>query len=110
MAHRPRGQIGGQCVHVINRGNARATVFRKPEGFHEFLDLMASAVPLGPMRLPTCCLTPNHFHLMVGTPSPGQAGRWTQRLMTSRVRRYHRHDGGSDHVSKWLLWKICDGT
>jgi putative transposase len=41
---------------------------------------------------------PNHFHLVLWPRHDGDLGRWMQWLMTSHVRRYHRHYGGSGHV------------
>jgi putative transposase len=41
---------------------------------------------------------PNHFHLVLWPYGDGDLGRWMQWLMTSHVRRYHRHYGGSGHV------------
>ncbi len=41
---------------------------------------------------------PNHFHLVLWPHGDGDLGRWMQWLLTSHVRRYHRHRGGSGHV------------
>ena len=53
-----------------------------------------------PMRLLAFCLLPNHFHLLAWPAKDRGFSKWTQRLMTSHVRRYHRHYGSSDHVGK----------
>ena len=50
------------------------------------------------MRLLGYCLMPNHFHLILWPHNDGDLGRWMQWLLTSHVRRYHRHYGGSGHV------------
>jgi putative transposase len=41
---------------------------------------------------------PNHFHLVLWPRGDGDLSRWMQWLLTSHVRRYHRHYGGSGHV------------
>ena len=41
---------------------------------------------------------PNHFHLVLRPHGAGDLSRWMQWLMTSHVRRYHRHHGTSGHV------------
>ena len=41
---------------------------------------------------------PNHFHLILWPHGDGDLSRWMQWLMTSHVRRYHRHYGTSGHV------------
>jgi hypothetical protein len=40
---------------VLNRGNARATVFHKPDDFDAFLDLMAESSVRTPMRWSNLC-------------------------------------------------------
>ena len=50
------------------------------------------------MRLLACCLMPNHFHLVLWPQAVGEVSRWMQWLMTSHVRRYHRHYCSSGHI------------
>ena len=50
------------------------------------------------MRLLAWCLMPNHFHLVLWPHGDGDLSRWMQWLLTSHVRRYHRHYHGSGHV------------
>jgi putative transposase len=51
-----------------------------------------------PMRLTGFCLMSSHFHLLLWPHKDGDLSRWMQWLMTSHVRRYHRHYKGSGHV------------
>lgn len=51
-----------------------------------------------PMRLTGYCLMTNHFHLLLWPYQDGDLSRWMQWLMTSHVRRYHRHYHSSGHV------------
>jgi putative transposase len=90
--------VGGICYHVLNRGNARGEVFHKTEDYVAFLDLMEEASGRLPMRSLAWCLMPNHFHLVLWPHGDGDLSRWTQWLMTSHVRRYHRHYHSSGHV------------
>ena len=41
---------------------------------------------------------PNHFHLALWPRKDGELGTWLQWLLTTHVRRYHRHDRSSGHV------------
>jgi putative transposase len=50
------------------------------------------------MRLIAHCLMPNHFHLVVWPHHDGDLSSWMQWLLTSHVRRYHRHYDSSGHV------------
>jgi putative transposase len=57
--------VGGVCYHVLNRGNGRQEVFRKPADYRAFLKLLKQASDRLPMRLLAYCLLPNHFHLVL---------------------------------------------
>jgi putative transposase len=98
MPRTARASVGNLCYHVINRGNARATVFHKDEDYAAFVKLMADAQDRLPMRLVAYCLLPNHFHLVLWPLADGDLSRWMQWLLTAHVRRYHRHYGSSGHV------------
>jgi hypothetical protein len=50
MPRTARSCSGGYTYHVLNRGNARATVFHNPDDFDAFLDLMAESSVRTPMR------------------------------------------------------------
>ena len=63
MPRTARASVGDMCYHVLNRGNARAAVFRKDGDYDAFLDLIADACDRIPMRVLGYCLMPNHFHL-----------------------------------------------
>jgi putative transposase len=98
MPRTARASIGGICYHVINRGNGRTRVFRKPEDYEAFVALIAEACERVRLRLLAYCLMPNHFHLVLWPREDGDLSRWMQWLLTAHVRRYHRHYGTSGHV------------
>jgi len=98
MPRTSRASVGGVCYHVLNRGNARNEVFHKEEDYVAFLKLLREAIERIPMRLLSYCLMPNHFHLALQTHEDGDLSRWMQWLLTSHVRRYHRHYKTSGHV------------
>ncbi|MGA2035319.1 MAG: transposase, partial [Thermoguttaceae bacterium] len=91
MARTARASVGGVCYHVLNRGNARQDVFHKKEDYIAFLDLIEESSGRLPLRLLAWCLIPNHFHLVLWPFGEGDLSRWMQWLLTSHVRRYHRH-------------------
>jgi len=98
MPRSARASAGGYCYHVVNRGNARAEVFHKPEDYAAFLRVVAEAGLRVPMRVVAYCLMPNHFHLVLWPRGDGDLSRWMQWLLTAHVRRHHRHYGGGGHV------------
>jgi putative transposase len=91
--------LGDEVVyHVINRGNGRQEVFRKEKDYEAFLKLMKEAKERYPVKLYGYCLMPNHFHMAVRPRKGEDLSKWMQWLMTSHVRRYHRHYESSGHV------------
>ena len=98
MSRPTRASAGNVCYHVLNRGNARGTVFHKDGDYLAFLKLLKEASDRISMRLLSFCLMPNHFHLVLWPRNDGDLSRWMQWLTTSHVRRYHRHYDSSGHV------------
>jgi putative transposase len=98
MPRTARASRGNWCYHVLNRGNGRAEVFHREEDYAAFVRLFEPACERLRMRIVGWCLMPNHFHLVLWPHGDGDLGRWMQWLLTSHVRRYHRHYHGSGHV------------
>ena len=93
-----RGLADGQIYHVLNRGNGRQNVFHKEGDFQAFLRLLGETKERYGIKVFAYCLMSNHFHLLLQTEEGQELGRSMQWLMTSHVRRYHRHYGTSGHV------------
>ncbi|WP_406698306.1 transposase [Singulisphaera sp. Ch08] len=98
MPRTARASAAGYCYHVLNRGNARATVFHKEGDYDAFLEMMAEATLRVPMRIIAYCLMPNHFHLALWPRDDGDLSRWMHWLLTTHVRRYLRHYHSTGHV------------
>ena len=98
MPRTARSSRGGYCYHVLNRGNARKTVFHKDGDFAAFVKLLKEAGERTPIRLLSYCLMPNHFHLVVWPPHDGDLSDYMMWLMTAHVRRYHQHYHSSGHI------------
>jgi putative transposase len=94
----PRGQQGGYAYHVINRGNGRGTVFHKTQDYEAFLSLLVEAKKRHRVKMFGFCLMPNHFHLVLEPAHPTALSQFMQWLLTSHVRRYHKHYGSSGHI------------
>jgi putative transposase len=93
-----RALADGHCYHILNRGNGRQQVFHKDQDYSAFINLLNEARQRYPISLFSYCLMPNHFHLLVRAEKGEELSRCMQWLMTSHVRRYHRHYGGSGHI------------
>jgi putative transposase len=98
MPRGARDARGGYCYHVLNRGNARRTVFHKEADFAAFVKLLREAGERLDVRLLAYCLLPNHFHLLLWPRADGDLSAYMMWLTTAHVRRYHRHYHSSGHV------------
>ena len=82
----------------MNRGNGRAEVFHKGLDFAAFARLLRAGVARTGMRLLSYCLMPNHFHLVLWPVGDDDLGEFMQWLLTTHVRRYHKHYHSDGHV------------
>jgi putative transposase len=98
MPRSARSSQGGYCYHVLNRGNGRATVFRKDGDYEAFARLLRQAGERVRVRLLGFCLMPNHFHLCLWPRHDGDLSAYMGWLMTAHVRRYHAHHHSSGHI------------
>jgi len=87
----------GLIYHVINRGNNRQAVFRKPADYQAFLDSLADLKARKPFKLYGYCLLNNHFHLLL-RPLETPISRIAQSLLVSHTQRYHKHHRSGGHV------------
>jgi REP element-mobilizing transposase RayT len=74
--------VGGNCEHVLNRGNARNNVFHREEDFQTLLKLIGDACERLPMPVLGWCLLSNHFPIVLWPPEHGDLSRWMQWLLT----------------------------
>jgi len=93
-----RGLTDGYIYHVLNRGNGKQTVFHKDADYEAFISLIRDAINQYSVKLFFYCLMPNHFHLVLSPEKSADLSRWMQWVMTSQVRRYHKHYQSSGHV------------
>ena len=93
-----RGLADRLIYHVLNRGNGRQEVFHKDKDYEAFINLMKQAKERYPVKIFGYCLMPNHFHMVLMPDKGEELSIWIQWLMTSHVRRYHRHYGTSGHI------------
>ena len=65
MGRQKRAAEGGLVHYVLNRVNARMTIFEKPEDYVAFEQVLEEAVSRSQMRLLANCVLPNHWHLLL---------------------------------------------
>ena len=86
--------------HVLNRANARMTIFKEDEDYEAFENVLQQAVARTKMRLLSYCLMPNHWHLVLWPREDGDLSRFTGWLTLTHTQRWHAHHRsiGSGHV------------
>jgi putative transposase len=100
MPRSPRCAPEGFAQHVLNRGNDRKRVFRKPGDYLAFMRYMRDTQDRIPLRVLAFQLMPNHFHLVLWPADVAELSAFMNRLMNLHVRSYHAHYGttGSGHI------------
>jgi len=93
-----RGLVDGFIYHVLNRGNGGQEIFHREGDYKAFINLMEKAKERYFVKIFAYCVMPNHFHMVLMPHRAEDLSRWLQWLMTSHVRRYHRHYGSSGHI------------
>ncbi len=100
MGRPKRAAVGGLIYHVLNRANARMTIFEREADYQAFELVVQQAVDRTGMRLLAYCVMPNHWHLVLWPTEDGQLSRFMGWLTLTHTQRWHahRHSTGSGHV------------
>jgi len=86
--------------HVLNRANARMTLFEDDGDYAAFEQVLTQACARVSMRLLAYCVMPNHWHLVVWPRRDGDLSRFMNWLTLTHTQRWHqhRHTVGEGHV------------
>ena len=100
MGRPHRAAAGGYVYHVLNRANARMTIFENERDYAAFEQVLLQAVERTQTRLLAYSLLPNHWHLIVWPRKDGELSRFIGWLTLTHTQRWHayRHSIGSGHV------------
>jgi len=95
-----RAAPGDTVYHVLNRANARMTLFEDDGDYLAFQRVLAEACDRVGMRLLAYCVMPNHWHLVVWPRGDGDLSRFMNWLTLTHTQRWHRHRNsvGNGHV------------
>jgi len=100
MPRAKRVTAAGVIQHVMNRGNRRAIIFRKPADYEAFISLLIEGARRCRVRLIAFSLMPNHWHLILVAEGEGAISSYMRWVTGTHVRRYHRLYGlvGTGHL------------
>jgi putative transposase len=100
MGRPKRAADGGLIYHVLNRGNARMTIFHKDGDYEAFERILQEAVERFGTQLLAWCLLPNHWHLVIKPNKDGELSRFVGWFTLTHTQRWHAHyhNSGSGHL------------
>ena len=86
--------------HVLNRANARMTLFEDDDDYAAFERVLTQACARLSMRVLAYCVMPNHWHLVVWPRQERDLSRFMNWLTLTHTQRWHqhRHTVGEGHV------------
>jgi putative transposase len=102
MPRRARSIVGGYVYHILNRANARSTIFKKSADYEAFERVLTEAHERVPLRILSYTIMPSHWHMVVW-PRQGQHSqvseffRWFTLTHTQRWHAHHR-TAGTGHL------------
>ncbi len=100
MGRPTRADEAGGIYHALNRGNARANIFHKPEDYEAFERILAEGLERYPCRILAYQLMPSHWHFVLQPTEEGGMSnflRWVSLTHTMRLHAHHR-TAGQGHV------------
>jgi len=114
MPRTARAVEAGLIYHVLNRGNGRMTLFRKPADFDAFERILAEGLERYPVELLSWCLMGNHWHLVLRPREDAALGRLMGWVGVTHVRRHHAHyrttGGGHLYQGRFKSFPVQDDS
>ena len=89
MPRPPRIAAGDVVYHVLNRANARRTLFPRDADYEAFERILAEACGRTGMRLLAYAVMPNHWHLVSWPRADGDLSTFAGRLAQTHAQRWH---------------------
>ncbi len=89
MGRPQRTDVGGYVYHVLNRANARMTIFNSDKEYHDFEQILFDAVERFKMRLISYNIMPNHFHFVLYPETEGEIKKFMHWLTLTHTQRWH---------------------
>lgn len=91
MPRTARSAIGNTVYHVLNRGNGRMKIFRKPDDYAAFVALLIDGLDRARIELFAFCLMPNHWHLALRPRTGRDLSAYLSWVTNTHVKRYRAH-------------------
>lgn len=85
---------------MLNRANARRTIFHSDGDYRAFESILAEVQGRIPMRILAWCLMPNHWHLVLWPRQDGELSAYLRLVTLTHTQRWHanRASAGTGHL------------
>lgn len=112
MPRQKRADEAGVVYHVLNRGNARQTVFHKDGDYDAFQRVLGEGLTRYAVELFAFTLMPNHWHFVLRPSEDGLMGRFMRWVTATHTQRHHAHyeTTGHGHLyqSRYKSFPVAD--
>ena len=100
MGRPKRADEAGGIYHALNRGNGRATIFRKSEDYDAFEHILAEGLGEYPCQILAYQLMPSHWHFVLRPIEDGGMSNFLRWVSLTHTMRYHAHyhTAGEGHL------------
>lgn len=100
MGRALRIDIGNEIYHILNRANARMTIFEKDNDYQAFETILEEAKNRYPIQIFSYQIMPNHWHFCLSPKNDGDMTKFVQWLTLTHTQRWHayHHSVGTGHL------------
>ena len=91
MGRALRTDIGGYVYHVLNRANARSTIFKTKADYELFENVLEEAKEIVGMRVLAYCVMLNHWHLVLYPQKDGDLSKFLNWLTLTHTPFFFFH-------------------
>ena len=100
MGRTLRIDISNEIYHVLNRANARMTIFEKERDYQAFETIIEEAKDRYPIQIFSYQIMPNHWHFCLFVQNDGDMTKFVQWLTLTHTQRWHayHHSMGTGHL------------
>lgn len=91
MPRTARAAVGGLAYHVLNRGNNRQRIFRKPADFAAFVKLLIDGKQRANVDVLGFCLMGNHWHIVLIPRTGRDLAAYLSWVTNTHVKRHRAH-------------------
>jgi putative transposase len=114
MPRQKRIDKGNYVYHVLNRANGRLRIFKKPDDFAAFEQVVAEGLERFSMRLCGYCIMSNHWHLVLWPRADGDLSAFMKWVTVTHSHRWHGAHGtvGVGHLyqGRYKSFPVQDST